>query len=134
LGRLTNIRILRPQAEVELKGVKDEMIVSSFDLDFLLPSPLQAFFAKEPRSLSVEANDLRWVLLSIVFDNVNLVGSPAQADRVFEELGKEEGVWDSLLDYGGEAAAAEITAFRVAARESSWKRFGAALWIRGNNE
>jgi hypothetical protein len=126
--------ILRSEAPVVLTGIKDEMIVSAFGNEFLLISPLQAFFAKDIDSLSVETNDVRWVLLSMVRDNLDWIGGPAHADRVLEEFGKSEGVWDHLLDYGGEAAAAEITAFRVAARESSWKRFGAALWIRGDNE
>jgi hypothetical protein len=60
------------------------------------------------------------------------ISDPTQVDRVFEELGKEQGIWDELIDYCGDAASAEITAFRVAASESSWKRFGAALWVRGN--
>jgi hypothetical protein len=65
---------------------------------------------------------------------VKWISGPAQADKLFEEMGKEVGLWDSLANYSGEAAAAEIAAFRVAARESSWKRFGAALWNRGDNE
>jgi hypothetical protein len=129
-----NWRILLPQAEVQLNGVKDVMIVSAFDLNFLLRSPLQEFFTKEPRSLSTNANDLRWALLWIASDNVNWISGPATADRFLEQLGKEEGIWDNLLNYCGEVAAPEIAAFRVAARESSWKRFGAALWIRDNNE
>jgi hypothetical protein len=113
------------------------MIVSAFDTDFFLLSPLQAFFSKDVYTLSTERNDVRWVLLSMVRDirySLYSISGPAHADRAFEELSKEQGIWDYLLDYGGEAAAADITAFRVAARESSWKRFDAALWIRGNNE
>jgi hypothetical protein len=131
---ISKFRILRPQAQVTLKGVRDEMIISAFGLEFLLPSPLQEFFSKEPQLLSVEEIDLRWVLLSIVDRYTIWIRSPAHADGIFEQLGKEEGLWDNVANYCGEAAVAEITAFRVAARESSWKRFGAALWIRDKDE
>jgi hypothetical protein len=136
-GWFRNVRILRPQAVVEMKGVKNEMIVSAFDNEFFLLSPLQVFFCKDVHTLSTESNDVRWMLLSMVRDilySLHSIRSPANADRALEELDKEQGVWDYLLYYGGEAAAAEITAFRVAVRESSWKRFDAALWTRGNNE
>jgi hypothetical protein len=132
--RVENFRILRPEAEIEQKGVKDEMIISAFHNNFLLPSPLQAFFTKESLSLSVEANDLRWMLLSLTSQTAMWANGSAQANSVLEDLGKEQGVWDELVNYGGEAAAAEIIAFRIAARESSWKRFGAALWMRSTNE
>jgi hypothetical protein len=40
LNQFENLRILRPHADIKLNGVKDQMIVSAFHLDFLLPSPL----------------------------------------------------------------------------------------------
>jgi hypothetical protein len=131
---IEDLRILRSEELVELKGIKDEMIVSAFNIEFFLKSPLQAFFSRDIDPLSAETNDVRWVLLSMVRDNLHWISGPADADRLFEEFGKQEGIWEHLLNYGGEAAAAEITAFRVAAKESSWKRFGADLWIRGDDE
>jgi molecular chaperone HtpG len=130
LSALENLRILRPQAEVTLNGIKDEMTVSAFRLDFLLSSPLQVFFTKEISPLSVEANDLRLALLSIVAGSIRSTRSAAQADKAFEERNRD-GFWNTMVDYCGQTARAEITACWAAAGESSWKRFSADLWIRG---
>jgi len=131
-SELRNVRILRPEASIKLEGISDKMVISAFNIDFFVRSPIQIFFSKDNQSLSTEANDLRWVLLSIVCDQVSWIRGPSHAERVFEQLGKEEGLWNNIINNCGEAVAPELSAFRVAATESSWKRFGANLWTRGN--